>query len=96
MNEQKLQLIQISVTDLRNLISDCVATELQKVSNPKLQNPESVSDELLSRDATGKLLGVSLTTLFHWNNDNTLPAQKIGGRVYYQKSVIMNKLNNVA
>ena len=59
-------------------------------------NPKVESDELLSRKKTSELLGVSYTTLFHWNNDNTLPAQKIGNRVYYQRSIIMDKLSHTA
>lgn len=89
-------MINLSVDDLTKLISNCVKAELQNLNEVISTNSNPETDELLSRAETGKLLRVSFTTLWHWDNDKTLPAQKIGGRVYYQKSVIMNKLNNVA
>ena len=95
MTEKSIQLIQISVTEFRELIIDCVAAELQKANKIIQLNPEPEKDKLMSREETAALLRVSYTTLFHWNNDKTLPNQKIGGRVYYQRSVIMAKLNQV-
>ena len=95
MTEKSIQLIQISVTEFRELIIDCVAAELQKANKIIQLNPETEKDKLMSREETAALLGVSYTTLFHWNKDKTLPNQKIGSRVYYQRSVIMAKLNQV-
>lgn len=96
MNTTSFQMINLSVSDLTELISNCVKAELQKMNNVIQLNPKVESDELLSRKKTSELLGVSYTTLFHWNNDNTLPAQKIGNRVYYQRSIIMDKLSHIA
>jgi hypothetical protein len=93
---KQIQVFQLSLEELSTIIKEAVAIELKKANNIVQLNPKDETSDLLSRAATGKLLGVSYTTLFHWNNDKTLPCQKIGGRVYYQKSVIMNKLNNVA
>lgn len=90
------QVYQLSIDDLSQIITEAVATELQKVNNVIQLNPETEKDKLLSRAETAALLGVSYTTLFHWNKNKTLPNQKMGGRVYYQKSIIMNKLNTVA
>lgn len=96
MTEKSVQLIQMNISELTEIISNCVKSELQKMNNV-IQLPQKVeSDELLSRKQASELLGVSYTTLFHWNNDKTLPAQKIGSKVYYQKSAIMSKLNHVA
>ena len=94
MNAQTFQMVNLSVDDLTKLISNCVKAELQNLNEVIRPNPET--SDLLNRAETAKLLKVSFVTLFHWNKDKTLPAQKIGSRVYYQKSVIMNKLNNVA
>ena len=96
MTSNTFQMVNFSVDDLTELISNCVKAELQKISNVIQLNPKVESDELLSRKKTSELLGVSYTTLFHWNNDNTLPAQKIGNRVYYQRSIIMDKLSHTA
>ncbi len=96
MTEKSVQLIQMNISELTEIISNCVKSELQKMNNVIQLNPKVESDELLSRKKTSELLGVSYTTLFHWNNDNTLPAQKIGNRVYYQRSIIMDKLSHTA
>lgn len=89
-------MVNLSVDDLTLLISNCVKGELQKMNNLIQLNSKVESEELLSRKQASELLGVSYTTLFHWNNDKTLPAQKMGNKVYYQKSAIMEKLNHVA
>ncbi len=96
MSIQTFQMVNLSVNDLTELISNCVKAELQKIDNLIQLNPKVETDELLSRKQASELLGVSFTTLFHWNNDKTLPAQKMGNKVYYQKSAIMDKLNHVA
>lgn len=95
MDIQNLQVYNLSISDLTTLIADCLKTELQKNNEVnKAQQPITTND-LLSRKEVSSMLGVSYTTLFHWNNDSTLPAQKIGNRVYYQKSKIMDRLNNM-
>ncbi|MEZ7500748.1 hypothetical protein QO200_18690 [Flavobacterium sp. Arc3] len=95
MNEQRLQLIQISVTDLRDLISDCIAAELQKVMNFTSQAPKPET-EILTREQTKDLLGISYVTLWKYNRDGTLQARKVKGKVFYLRQDINNLLNNVA
>ncbi|MGK4566924.1 helix-turn-helix domain-containing protein [Flavobacterium sp. 3HN19-14] len=66
-------------------------------TNPVEEVPSGQGiNELLTREETSKLLKVSFTTLFHWNNDSTLPAHKIGRKVFYLRNEVMNKLNNAA
>lgn len=89
-------LVQLKVSDLQQLIKDAVKEEITKITKVIQLNPQKEAPELLTREEVAKILKVSFTTLFHWNNDGTLPAKKIGKRVYYQRSVIMNKLNPVA
>lgn len=92
MNAQSFQMINLSVMDLTDLISNCVKTELQKINEVIQLNPKTETSELLTREEVTKILKVSYTTLFHWNNSGELSAQKIGKRVYYQRSIIMDKL----
>ena len=66
MNTTSFQMINLSVSDLTELISNCVKAELQKMNNVIQLNPKVESDELLSRKKTTELLGVSYTTLFHY------------------------------
>lgn len=96
MTESNIRLIDLTKTDLANLISETVSVELKKVINLMNSQPEKEESKIISRSDTSKLLGVSLTTLFHWNNNNILKAKKIGSRVYYLKNDVMDKLKAVA
>jgi hypothetical protein len=93
MDIKNLQVLQISIEDLKIMIAEIVDEKLEKGNEVVQLKPEP--NELLTRDETIALLKVSKTTLHNWNNKKTLPAQKIGGRVYYRRSIIMAKLNQV-
>jgi excisionase family DNA binding protein len=89
-------LVQLSVGDLQQLIQEAVKEQMTKITDViklSTKTSENDSEQLLTREEVAKILKVSFTTLFHWNNDGKLPAQKIGKRVYYQRSTIMDKLN---
>lgn len=86
-------LIHMTAEDLAVLISNCVQAELKKLENMHMSSTKTEEDTLISRYEASKMLGVSYTTLFHWNNSGILPAQKIGSRVYYLKSSILARLN---
>lgn len=89
-------LVQLSVGDLQQLISEAVKEEIAKITKVIQLQPQKETPELLTRDEVAKILKVSFTTLFNWNNDGTLRNKKIGKRVYYQRNLIMDKLNPVA
>ena len=97
MTEGNIRLFDLTKTDLANLISETVSLELKKVINLMNSQPsEKEESRIISRSDTSKLLGVSLTTLFHWNNNGILKAKKIGSRVYYLKNEVMDKFKSVA
>ncbi len=54
---------------------------------------ENKPDELLTRQQVANMLGITLTTLWHWNNKGILPTIKIGNKVRYRMSDIENLLN---
>lgn len=89
----QIQVFQLSVEDLSTMIRQSVASELQKVSNFISTTPKDDSDKILTREEVCKLLKVSTTTLFNWNNDKILENHKVGRRVYYKKSDVLAKLN---
>lgn len=93
---KSIQVFQLTIEDLSLIISEAVANELQKVSTLITPKPTQKENELLSREETSKLLKVSFTTLFNWNREKVLEAKKLGKKVYYLKSDVLNKLNNVA
>lgn len=97
-NENTKLLVQLSVVDLQHLIKEAVKEELQKITNVIQLNPKESENELelLTRKQTAELLKVSETTLFLWDRDKKLEHKKIGNRVYYIKSEVLNKLKTVA
>ncbi len=93
-NKENL-LVQLSVGDLQQLIQEAVKEELQKINELIQLNPKTETPELLTREETAKLLHVSYTSLYHWNNNGILKAKKISKRVFYFRSDVMDKLNNI-
>lgn len=97
-NKNNEMLVQLSSSDLFQLIKQAVKEEMNKITDVIKLNPKESDKEndLLTREETANLLKVSTTTLFLWNRDSILKAKKIGRRVYYSKSEVYNKLNLVA
>ena len=85
-----LQLITISKEELMQDFEQIVRKVLEK-----MQQDQSAKDEkeFYTREETAKLLNVSLTTLFNWNNEGILKTKKIGKRVYYSKNEVLARLN---
>ncbi len=84
-----IQLTQIDIDSFGQFIQKLFREELEKVIPTQIEEKE-----FYTREETAKLLDVSLTTLFHWNNDGTLKNTKIGNRVYYSKTNILALLNS--
>ena len=83
--------MQIDIESFGQFIQKLVREELEKVIPV-----HSEGKEFYTREETAKLLDVSFTTLFHWNNDGTLKNIKIGNRVYYSKEEVFSKLKQVS
>lgn len=91
---KKIQFFKLSLQELETIIRQAVATEL-KVAHLKIPVRKEGFDEILTRDEVSRLLKVSTTTLFNWNNQEILTNHKVGRRVYYNKSDVMRKFNNL-
>lgn len=96
MKSNILNLVHVSIEDMTGIIREVVATELQKVKEfISLTPKEEDSERILTRDDVCKLMKVSYTTLFNWNNDKILLNHKVGRRVYYRESDVMTLFNNL-
>ncbi|MCT4662912.1 MAG: helix-turn-helix domain-containing protein [Tissierellales bacterium] len=88
----QVKIIQTTPSELSSLISDSVKKELDKF---KLELKKSNSnDDLLTREEACKLLNINFTTLWSHTKKGKLPSKKIGNRVYYLKSEILEALNS--
>ena len=95
MNNQILNFVNISLEDMTCIMREIVSSELQKAKEIILPTPIDDSDKILTREEVCKLLKVSLTTLFNWNNDKTLVNYKVGRRVFYMKTDVLALLNPI-
>jgi excisionase family DNA binding protein len=86
---QNINLVHVTLEDMANTLREIVASELQKIKNLIPETPKDETDKVLTREEVCKLLGVSFTTLFNWNNEGILKNYKVGRRVYYKKSDVM-------
>lgn len=91
MENNPILLTQITLADLGKFIEEKVTKAIENIAFTKTSNHEKT---LYTRDEVSKLLNVSFTTLFHWNNQNILKAKKIGKRVYYSKNDVLDRLNS--
>ncbi len=96
MNGQSFQMINLSVDDLSKLITECISKEMQGIKNLDTSKDIKLEKELLSIEEVSNLLGLSTTTLWKYRKDGTLPADKIGSRVYYSRTELLNHLNRAA
>lgn len=89
MTNSAIQLMQIDIESFGQFIQKLVREELEKIIPA-----QSEEKEFYTREETAKLLNVSLTTLFHWNNQGVLKTKKLGKRVYYSKSDVLAQLKS--
>jgi excisionase family DNA binding protein len=92
MSKQILQLENTNANDFKNEIVKDVTNALKGYANT-LQNPDK--DKLLSRQETADLLGISLVTLWQFTRKDLIPAFKIGNKVRYKKSQVLDALQKM-
>jgi excisionase family DNA binding protein len=78
--------------ELRNLISESVKVEVEKISS--LYKPTNQT-ELITREETSQLLGISLPTLNSWTKLGVLPSYRIATRVRYKREEVLNSVSKV-
>ena len=84
-----LQLENVNAQDFKNEIISEIKNIFNGFANTLQTND---SDKLLTRDETAKILSISLVTLYHWTNKNILQAYRIGKKIRYKKSEVLEAL----
>lgn len=88
----KTNLIQIETTnadDFKNEIINGVITALKGFGELSQTNNREI---ILSREEAAKLLKISLVTLWDLTRKDKIPAFRIGNKVRYKKSDVLNAL----
>lgn len=80
-----MQLKEISLTELSELIETIVRKVVTETNRPAVG-----SKDIYTRNEAAALLGVTLTTLYVWDKNGILPAQRLGKKVFYKTSTIDN------
>ncbi len=94
MNPQ-IQFIQFTPTELKELISESVKSEIQELSKHlKGTQPTTESKEFLNRKETAELFGVSLPTIHLWQNNGILKVYKMSNRCFFKYSELLETLYN--
>lgn len=92
MTKQILQIENTNTLDFKNEILNGVSDVLKGFANTLQTNDQDI---LLTRQETSKLLSVSLVTLWDWTRKDIIPAYRIGNKVRYKKSEVLNALQQM-
>lgn len=92
MEKQILHIEHINASDFKKEILSDFNGALQTFAN-SLQNPDK--DILLTRQQTADLLGVSLVSLWDWTRKDIIPAFRIGNKVRYKKTDVIESLQKM-
>lgn len=85
----------ISFDQLQDSFRTIVQNEVQKIVSGLTATKPEPAPELITRKETAEILGVSLPTLSEWTKNGTIPAQRIGTRVRYNRANVYASLKNV-
>ena len=90
-------LVVLTPEQLKSLIRQSIREELPLSlfsQTPQTQTQSGNTDEVLSRNESATFLGVSSGTLWQLDKRGLLKASRVGGRVLYRKSDLLNYLGD--
>jgi hypothetical protein len=89
MKKEIIQIENISAEDFKDEIIKGVVMAL-KEQNFQFQNSDE--DQILTREEAAKMLSVSFVTLWSWDKKDILQTYRIGNKIRYKKSDLLNAL----
>jgi excisionase family DNA binding protein len=92
MTKQILQIENTNTEDFKNEILTGVSDVLKGFANSLQTNEQDI---LLTREETAKLFSISLVTLWEWTRKDIIPAYRIGNKVRYKKTEVLNALQQM-
>src|SRR5687767_167384 len=91
MSNQKAIFFELGVGELKEIIKQVIREERQERS-PSSPN---TSEELITRKEAASYLGVSLPTLSQIVKRGEIPAYRLGGKIMFRQSELVNSLRPV-
>tara|TARA_R110002051_G_C8546745_1_gene472022 strand:+ start:43 stop:324 length:282 start_codon:yes stop_codon:yes gene_type:complete len=86
------------ILSIENIESDNLIDKVaDKVENIFLKHSSGLqtNETLLTREECAEMLSISLVTLWKYTRDNLVPAYRIGTKVRYKKSEILQALKKM-
>lgn len=90
MTTNSILLENISSDELKNLIEKSVSDAISRIS--KSAGKTNEVEQPISQPEAIRFLGKSRQTLISWRKKNIISAHKMGGRIFYLKSELLNAL----
>jgi excisionase family DNA binding protein len=81
----------VRLDQLQNLFSEAIRNELNKFQPPAPPDKE----KYITRKETAQILGVSLVTIHSWTKTGLITGYRIGTRIRFKESEILESLNKV-
>jgi len=88
-------LVVVPLESLLNIISESIAQEFEKQTQPLNEFEEEDKDVLLTRKETSKLLGVCVATLDNWTREGKLKKYRNGNSVRYSKKEVLASFSSL-
>lgn len=89
--------IELNGLDISHLTAQLETLTNALTGNAKANEPtttETAPEKLLTRNETAKLLGVTLPTIIDWQKKGILKGYRIGNRIRYKETEIMETVTN--
>ena len=96
MNEQTIQILNVTRQELVDIIKEGVKLELNRQKAIGQTTFNNSHEKYLSRSETAKLLHVTEVTLNNWEKKNILVPKRIGRRVLYKEGEVLERLDHAA
>jgi len=93
MNTNQITTVQIQGIEAETLLQKFAKLETQISELTK--KPEPTENRLLTRKETAELLGVSLVTLHNWIKSGIIIAYRIGNKVRFKESEVLQSLTKI-
>lgn len=89
---QSIQLLNITPNDLADLIQDGIKMQLSELK--KCLNPDDLQCPHLTRKQTAEFFSVSLNCVNDWTRKGIIKSYKVGQRTYFKRSELMQVMFN--
>ena len=93
--EESTIIVGVPAGKLEDMIAGAVLSGLRVFHNGREHATGTPPEELLTREEAAELLGITLPTLREWTNRGLVTGYRIGSRVRYKRSEVVNSLQQI-